>query len=137
MNRHWDAISWDFDEILHFSAFEYFQWTPAPTRSGWMRKRPWHDFLSKVQRLAEMDGTATQESILHDPEVVEWMATHKPGKAEPRIWGQTRIVNLLMSQIEVATGKPMKRAVIPGEKLREKRNVNRLKNTLSRIGVHN
>lgn len=101
-----------------------------------MRKRPWWDFLAKVSRLTELDGTATQESVLHDPEVVQWMAKQKPGKYVPRLWGHTKLVNLIMTQIEVATGKPMKRPDIPGEKLRQKNNVNKLKGTLARIGVH-
>lgn len=135
MNRHWEAISWDFDEILHFPALEYFQWQPGPSRCGWVRKRPWHDFLEKVSRLTELDGTATQESVLNDPEVVEWMSKQKPAKYTPRLWGHTKLINLIMTQIEVATGKPMKRPEIPGEKLRQQKNVNKLKGTLSRIGV--
>lgn len=109
---------------------------PAPNRCGWVRKRPWSDFLRKVHRLTEWDGSATQESVLHDPEVVEWMSHQKPGAYKPRLWGQTRQLNLMMTQIEVASGKPMKRADIPGDKLRQQRNVNKLKGTLTRIGVH-
>jgi hypothetical protein len=100
-----------------------------------VRKRPWHDFLRKVQRLTEIDGTATQESVLNDPEVVEWMANQKPLPYKPRLWGHTRLVNLVMTQIEIATGKPMRRPEIPGQKLREQHNVNKLRSTLTRIGV--
>jgi len=100
-----------------------------------VRKRPWSDFLAKVQRLTEIDGTATQESVLNDPEVVRWMAEQKPLPYKPRLWGHTKVANLLMTQIEVATGKPMRRPEIPGEKLRMQHKVNKLKSTLTRIGV--
>lgn len=100
-----------------------------------MRRRPLHDFLEKVSRLTEMDGTATQESVLNDPEVIEWMSKQKPAKYVPRLWGHTKLINLVMSQIEIATGKPMKRPIIPGERMREANNRNRLRSTLTRIGV--
>jgi len=88
-----------------------------------------------VSRLTEMDGSATQESVLNDPEVAEWMSRQKPGRYRPRLWGHTKIINLIMSQIEVATGKPMKRPDIPGEVLRQYKARNKLRSTLARIGV--
>lgn len=127
-------MSWDFDTIVGFSAYDYFRFEPAP--GGWVRKRPWRDFLSKVSWLTEYDGSATQEAVLNDPEVIEWMSNQKPGSYKPRLWGHTREVSLLMSQIEVATGKPMKRPIIPGQALADQKKVNKLKGTLSRIGVH-
>lgn len=128
-------MSWDCQEILHFSAYEYFQWEPSPRAPGWQRKRPFREFLDNVSTLTEYDGSRTQESVLNDPEVALWMSKQKPGRYKPRLWGHTRLINLVMSQIEVATGKPMRRPDIPGEVLRQKVTQNKIKSTLARIGV--
>lgn len=90
-----------------------------------------------MHRLAELDGSATQESVLHDPSVVKWMAEQRPvSGGKPRLWGFTKEVGLLSTLIDAEVGKSvMKRPDIPGEKLREKNNQNRLRNTLKRIGV--
>jgi hypothetical protein len=87
-----------------------------------------------------MDGSATQESVLNDPVVVEWMAnlprTTTTGRSKPRLWGWTREVGMLSTIVDAQVGKAvMKRPDIPGEKMREKNNQNKLKSTLSRIGV--
>lgn len=123
--------------MLGFSAYEYFQWVPHHKAPCWRRKRPWREFLDFVQLLAEVDGTLVQESVLHDPSVVKWMAEQKPsGYTKPRLWGYTREISMLATIIDAQVGNSvMKRPEIPGEKLREKNNQNRLKNTLKRIGV--
>lgn len=128
---------WDFQAILHFSAYEYFQWVPHHKRPYWRRKRPWREFLMLVQRLAELDGTATQESVLHDPVVMEWMSKQRQtGSSKPRLWGYTKEIALLSTLIDAEVGKTvMKRPDIPGEVLRQKMTQNKLKSTLSRIGV--
>jgi hypothetical protein len=103
----------------------------------WRRKRSWQEFLILVQRLAELDGTATQESVLHDPPVVKWMSEQRQtGGGKPRLWGYTKEVALLSTLIDAEVGKSiMKRPDIPGDVLRQKNVQNKLKNTLSRIGV--
>lgn len=75
--------------------------------------------------------------MLHDPEVVEWMAKQKPMPGrKPRLWGYTKEIALLSTLIDAEVGKSiMKRPDIPGEKLREKNQQNKLKNTLKRLGV--
>jgi hypothetical protein len=90
-----------------------------------------------VQRLAELDGTATQESVLHDPPVVEWMSKQRQtGSGKPRLWGYTKEVALLSTLIDAEVGKTiMKRPDIPGDTLRQKNTQINLKSTLSRIGV--
>jgi hypothetical protein len=84
-----------------------------------------------------VDGTLTQESVLHDPVVVKWMAEQKPSNgAHPRLWRFTREISMLSTLIDAEIGKTvMKRPEIPGDKLREKNNQNKLRSTLSRIGV--
>lgn len=81
--------------------------------------------LGFFDRLMNIQGTAVNEAVLLDPETVEWMAGQEPerGTHRPRIFGHTKEVNLLMMQIEVATGKPMKRPLIPGLELRTDRTI--------------
>ena len=73
------------------------------------------------------------EAVLLDPETIEWMASQPDarGSGRPRIFGHTREVNLMMMQIEVATGSPMKRPVIPGLELRKQRNIRRTKDAVA------
>jgi hypothetical protein len=93
--------------------------------------------LILVQRLTDTDGSALQESMLHDPVVAEWMSKQRrTGSGKPRLWGYTKEVALLSTLIDAEVGKTvMKRPDIPGEVLRQKRTQTNLKNTLSRIGV--
>lgn len=95
------------------------------------------EFLALVQALSNWDGTATQDSVLHDPEVVKWMAEQKPVHGQkPRFFGYTREVGLLSTLIDATVGRPiMKRPENPGEALRQKNMQNKIKNTLKRIGV--
>lgn len=97
----------------------------------------WREFLSLAHLLAQVDGTLTQESVLHDPEVVKWMAEQRNhGSGKPRLWRFTREVSLLTTLIDAEVGKTvMKRPDIPGDKLREKNNQNKLRGTLARIKV--
>lgn len=80
-----------------------------------------------------IEGSATNEAILLDSETVEWMSRQPPdrGAYRPRIFGHTREVSLLMMQIEVATGKPMKRPLIPGLELRTNRTIIKTKDAVA------
>lgn len=91
-----------------------------------------------MQIMSEYDGSLTQESVLHDPDVVEWMSDQKPsGSSKPRLWGYTKEISMLATIVDAQVGKAvMKRPELPSEKLREKKNQNKLRNTLKRIGVH-
>lgn len=68
-----------------------------------------------------------------DPETVEYMAglPEERGQSRPRIFGHTREINFAMMQIEVHTGKPFKRPLIPGFELRAKRQISRTKSAVS------
>lgn len=123
--------------MLGFSAYEFFQWVPYHKAPGWRRKRPMREFVTLATLMAEVDGTLTQESVLHDPDVVKWMAEQKPHPGgKPRLWGYTKEIAYMSTLIDATVGKNvMKRPDIPGEKLREKNNQNKLRNTLKRIGV--
>lgn len=115
---------------MSFSAYEYFQWVRVGAR--WQRKRPLTELLGFFDRLINIEGSATNEAILLDPETIEWMANQPAdrGRYRPRIFGHTREVSLMMMQIEVATGKPMARPIIPGLKLRTDRKVNKTKSAV-------
>ena len=80
-----------------------------------------------------IEGSATNEAVLLDPETVQWMASQPAdrGVYRPRIFGHTREVSLLMMQVEVATGKPMKRPTVPGLKLRTDRKISKTKDAIS------
>lgn len=80
-----------------------------------------------------IEGSATNEAVLLDPETVEWMAHQPPdrGAYRPRIFMHTREVSLMMMQIEVATGKPMKRPLIPGLELRTSRTIVKTKDAVA------
>jgi hypothetical protein len=123
-------MCWDCQQTLHFSAYEYFQWERVGAR--WQRKRTWDEFLGFFDRLMNIEGTALNEAVLLHPETVEWMSSQEAdrGVVRPRIFGHTREVSLLMTQIEVATGKPMKRPLIPGFELRTKLKVSRTKSAI-------
>jgi len=84
-------------------------------------------------RLMNIEGSATNEAVLLDPETVEWMSRQPPdrGAYRPRIFGHTREVSLMMMQIEVATGKPMKRPLIPGLELRTSRTIIKTKDAIA------
>lgn len=131
VDRYWSAICWDCQQILHFSAHEYFQWEPGPKR--WRRKRPMTELLWFFDRLMNLEGTATNEAVLHDPETIEWMARQPEERSfKPPIFGHTKEINLLMMAIEVQTGKPMKRPVIPGLELRLKRKIIKTKASVAK-----
>lgn len=80
-----------------------------------------------------IEGSATNEAVLLDQETVEWMSQMpaERGQYRPRIFGHTKEVNLLMMQIEVATGKPMKRPYIPGLELRTQKVIVRTKDAIA------
>ena len=124
-------MCWDCQHLLHFSAFEYFQWVRVGAK--WQRKRPLTELLGFFDRLINIEGSAVNEAILLDPETIEWMAAQPAdrGAYRPRIFGHTREISLLMMQVEVATGKPMPRPTIPGLKLRTDRKVNKTKDAIA------
>jgi hypothetical protein len=80
-----------------------------------------------------IEGSATNEAVMLDPQTIEWMSKQPAdrGVHRPRIFGHTREVSLLMMQIEVATGKPMKRPEIPGLKLRTDLKVSKTKDAIA------
>lgn len=124
-------MCWDFQHILHFSAYEYFQWERVGAK--WQRKRPFGEFLGFFDRLINIEGSALNEAVLLDPETVEYMAglEDERGQSRPRIFGHTREINFAMMQIEVHTGKPFKRPLIPGLELRKNRQIQRTKNAVA------
>lgn len=61
------------------------------------------------------------EAVLEHPETIAWMGNRSDdddGPFKERIFGHTKAVSLLKTQIELVTGKPMARPVIPGIELR-------------------
>lgn len=80
-----------------------------------------------------IEGSATNEAVLLDPETVEFMSQQPAdrGQYRPRIFGHTREVNLMMMQIEVQTGKAMKRPYIPGLELRTQKVISKTKNAIA------
>jgi len=124
-------LCWDCQHLLNFSAYEYFQWERVGAK--WKRKRPWDELLGFFDRLMNIEGSAVNEAVLLDPETVKWMASQDSdrGVYRPPIFGHTKEVNLMMTQIEVATGKPLKRPYIPGLELRTRRKVNKTKDAIA------
>lgn len=144
VDRYWSAICWDCQERLHFSAHEYFKWESYAIHIGekvlyrWRRKRPVTELLDFFDRLINIEGSATNEAVLEDPETIEWMAKQPDkGSHRPSIFGHTREVNLMMMAIEVHTGKQMKRPVIPGLELRTKRKILKTKDSVARAQERN
>lgn len=87
-----------------------------------------------------IEGTAVNEAVLLDPETIEWMASRSErddGPSRPRIFGHTKEINLMMMQIEVQTGKPFKRPLIPGLEMRTQRIVLRTKDAVARAQERN
>lgn len=80
-----------------------------------------------------IEGCAVNEAVLLDPETIEWMSRQPAdrGSHRPPIFGHTKQVNLAMMQIEVATGKPMKRPLIPGLELRTSRVISKTKDAIA------
>jgi hypothetical protein len=80
-----------------------------------------------------IEGSAISEAVLLDPETIKWMASQDDarGDSRPRLFGHTREINLQMMQIEVATGKPMKRPLIPGLEMRKNRKIKRTKDAVA------
>ena len=80
-----------------------------------------------------IEGSATNEAVLLDPETIEFMSQMpaERGGYRPPIFGHSKEVNLLMMQIEVATGKPMKRPFIPGLELRTQKVISKTKNAIA------
>lgn len=90
------------------------------------------ELVGFFDRLINIEGSALNEAILLDPETVEWMANQPAdrGVYRPRIFGHTREVSLMMTQIEVAAGKALPRPIIPGLKLRTERKVTKTKSAV-------
>lgn len=75
--------------------------------------------------LINIQGTKLNEAVLNDPEVIEWMASIKDDRRRTvPIYGQTEIVSLLKTLIDVTAGDDiMPRHKIPGHELRLNRHV--------------
>lgn len=75
--------------------------------------------------LINIQGTKLNEAVLHDPEVIEWMATIKDnGRRTVPIHGQTELISLLKTLIDVTARKEiMPRHKIPGHELRTNRHI--------------
>lgn len=83
------------------------------------------ELLGFFEILINMQGSKLNEAVLHDPEVIEWMASMKDdGRRTVPIHGQTEIVSLLKTLIDVSAGKEiMSRHKIPGHELRLDRKI--------------
>ncbi|WP_099021269.1 hypothetical protein [Mycolicibacterium palauense] len=139
VDRYWSAICWDFQHLLSFSAYEYFQWVPAGPTS-WRRKRPVEELLGFFGVLMNMPGTMTNEAVLCDPETIEWMGSRTrddDGPSRPRIFGHTEEISLLKTLIEVKVGKSLPRPVIPGLELRKQRSRKRTLSAVERAQARN
>lgn len=112
-------------------------WEPGPGRIGWQRKRQWREFFRLFKRFTDIDGSAIQESVLLDPDVIEEMSQQKVVQGgRPRIWKHTYEIGLYEMMIEAKVGKPIfKRPLIPGHELRDARNIQKLNDTLASVGV--
>lgn len=84
-----------------------------------------------------MPGTAVQESILNDPEVIEAMASRRSerGSGHPRLFGFTPVISALTTLIELQAKTRMKRPLIPGLELREQKKISRLKSKLATVAT--
>lgn len=139
VDRYWSAICWDCQHILHFSAHDYFKWESFDihigdrTRQRWRRKRPVTELLDFFDILINIEGSKVNEAVLEDPETIEWMSnqseSHRSNR--PPIFGHTKEINLLMMQIEVQTGKEMKRPLIRGLQLRTQKKIIRTKDAVA------
>lgn len=80
-----------------------------------------------------IEGSATNEAVLLDPETIEWMSQQPAdrGLFRPPIFGHTKAISLMMTQIEVATGKPLKRPLIPGLELRTQKAIVKTKDAIA------
>lgn len=90
------------------------------------------ELLGFFDRLMNLEGSATNEAVLLDPETIQWMAA-QPEQRSHRvpIFGHTKELNLMMMAVEVQTGRAMKRPVIPGLELRTKRRIIKTKDAVA------
>lgn len=118
---------------MHFSAYEYFQWELQGTR--WVRKRPMEELLGFFETLMNLEGSLTNEAVHLDPETIELLGSRRDTDDDPRrvrLFGFTKEISLLQTQVEVAIGKSLPRPKIPGLELRVQRNIARTNNAVSR-----
>jgi hypothetical protein len=139
VDRYWSAICWDCQHVLHFSAYEYFQWVHVgPKADGspwWQRKRPIEELLEFFSTLMNIAGTMTNEAVLEDPETIEWMGSQTGSDDGPqgvRIFGHTEEISLLKTLVEVKIGKSLPRPKIKGLELRAQRKIQK---TLSAVEI--
>lgn len=96
------------------------------------------ELLGFFDTLMNLEGSKTNEAVLHDPETIEWMAKQPEQRSyKPPIFGHTKEVNLMMMAIEVQTGKSMPRPVIPGLELRTKRKIIKTKVSVAQAQERN
>jgi len=133
VDRYWSAIRWDCQHLLHFSAYEYFQWVEVG-RNHFQRRRPMEELLGFFDTLMNIAGSKTNEAVLEDPETIEWMASRKDDDSRKTpIFGQTETISLLKTLIDVQAGESvMPRAKIPGLELRQKRQFAQTKSSVAK-----
>ncbi len=102
--------------------------------------RPWDQFLRYCDQLLELEGSACFEARLHDPEVIEGIATSRdrPKPSPPRLFGWTKEYSALRDlcdQIIAQRGgtKFVPRPEIPGIRERWQRKDSKLQNTVARL----
>lgn len=82
-----------------------------------------------------IEGSLTNEAVLEDPETIAWMGSRTrddDGPAKERIFGHTKTISLLKTQIEIKIGKALPRPVIKGLELRVQRNVIKTSNAIAK-----
>lgn len=91
------------------------------------------ELLWFFDRFMNIEGTATNEAVLLDPETIEWLANQRDEAPKPPpIFGHTQDINLMKMGIEASAGKSLfKRPVIPGLELRTQRKIIKTRNSVA------
>lgn len=92
------------------------------------------ELLGFFNTLMNIQGSKTNEAVLQDPETIEWMASQKgDSDSGVPIFGNTEIVSLLKTLIEVQAGKELyPRPKIPGLELRKRRKIAKTKSSIEK-----
>lgn len=88
------------------------------------------ELLGFFDQLINEEGSLTYESVHNDPETIELLGSRKDSDDGPRrvrLYGFTKEISLMQSQIEVAIGKSLPRPTIPGLELRLTRHIEKTK----------
>ncbi|SHT52830.1 Uncharacterised protein [Mycobacteroides abscessus subsp. abscessus] len=106
VEKFWRAIEWDFQEILHVNALDYFA---APCQCGQCRRdtafharyasrRDWDQFARFYETLLNRRGSYLQAMFLADPDVIEVQASapdEEWAPQKPPLFGWTPIIEAL------------------------------------------